>query len=67
MQRILVIGSPGAGKSTFARRLADTLDLPLMHLDQQYWLPGWVEPEPAAWDRRLDRFGAYVERRESGA
>ena len=32
-QRILVVGSPGAGKSTFARKLHDALDLPLVYLD----------------------------------
>ncbi|MEQ1543080.1 MAG: AAA family ATPase [Novosphingobium sp.] len=43
MQRILIIGSPGAGKSTLARSLAERTGLPLHHLDQIHWLPGWVE------------------------
>ncbi len=47
--RILVIGSPGAGKSTFARALAARTGLPLVHLDREYWQPGWVEPDKAAW------------------
>ena len=54
MRRILVIGSPGAGKSTFARKLAKRVDLPLIHLDAEYHLPGWVEPEDYVWDARLD-------------
>lgn len=33
-QKILVIGSPGAGKSTFARKLRDKTGLPLIYLDQ---------------------------------
>ena len=33
MKKIVVIGCPGAGKSTFARKLSDTLKLPLFHLD----------------------------------
>ncbi len=49
MQRITVVGSPGAGKSTFARTLAGKLDLPLIHLDAEYWRSGWVEPPPAEW------------------
>lgn len=43
MQRILVIGSPGAGKSTLAHALAARTGLPLFHLDKLFWLPGWVE------------------------
>ncbi|HJF20349.1 MAG TPA: adenylate kinase [Enterococcus columbae] len=34
MQKIVVIGCPGAGKSTFARKLRDKLQLPLYYLDQ---------------------------------
>ncbi|MEY4237687.1 MAG: hypothetical protein RL339_288 [Pseudomonadota bacterium] len=43
MQRVLVIGSPGAGKSTLAHQLAARCGLPLFHLDKLFWLPGWVE------------------------
>lgn len=42
MKRIAIIGSPGAGKSTFARALSDALDLPLYHLDRLMWKPGWI-------------------------
>ena len=38
--RILVIGSPGAGKSMLARRLAERFDLPLIHLDREYFSAG---------------------------
>lgn len=54
MKRVLVIGSPGAGKSTFARALAQHSGLPLIHLDAHYHLPGWTEPDPADWDAKLD-------------
>lgn len=53
MQRVLVIGSPGSGKSTLATELARRTGLPLIHLDQQYWRPGWVETPADEWDRRL--------------
>lgn len=33
MKRIVILGSPGAGKSTFARKLRELTDLPLYHLD----------------------------------
>lgn len=50
MRRVLVIGSPGAGKSTFARELARRTGLPLTHLDAEYWRPGWVRPRVAEWE-----------------
>lgn len=34
MKKIIVIGCPGAGKSTFARRLKEMTGLPLYYLDQ---------------------------------
>ncbi len=43
MQRVLVIGPCGAGKSTAAVELARRLDLPLHHLDRLHWCEGWVE------------------------
>lgn len=53
MRRVLVIGSPGAGKSTLAAELAVKTGLPLIHLDQQYWQSGWVEPPKDEWRRRV--------------
>lgn len=46
MERVLIIGSNGAGKSTFSFRLADKTGLPLIHIDQIYWRGAWeVTPE----------------------
>ncbi len=47
MQRIAILGCSGGGKSTLARALGEALDLPVVHLDQLYWLPGWVERDKA--------------------
>ena len=44
--KIAVIGYSGAGKSTLARALAEGLGLPLLHLDQVHFLPGWAERDP---------------------
>ena len=41
MERILIIGNAGAGKSTFARLLAEKLTLPLVHLDRLFWCGDW--------------------------
>lgn len=53
MRRILVVGSPGAGKSTFSKHLAARLGLPLTHLDDLYWNPGWQKVERGLWLSRL--------------
>ena len=39
MKKVIVIGCPGSGKSTFARALAEKTGLPLYHLDRLYWNP----------------------------
>src|SRR5215213_2131353 len=49
VQRVLVIGSGGSGKSTVAARLGELLNLEVNHLDKSYWSPGWVKPEPDEW------------------
>ena len=37
MKKVIIIGCPGSGKSTFARKLNDKTALPLYHLDNLYW------------------------------
>ena len=37
MKKVIVIGCPGSGKSTFARELHDKTGIPLYHLDMMYW------------------------------
>jgi adenylate kinase family enzyme len=54
MQRVIIIGSPGAGKSTLARALAQRTGLPPIHLDVHFWQPGWVMPPMEEWRARLD-------------
>lgn len=41
MKRILIIGSNGAGKSTFSYQLAERTGLPLVHIDKLYWRNNW--------------------------
>ena len=37
MNRLMVIGGPGSGKSTFSKALHEITDIPLYHLDMMYW------------------------------
>lgn len=55
MKRILIIGSAGAGKTTLARYLSRQLALPLIHLDQEFWRPGWVAPSVESWKQEVSR------------
>ncbi len=53
MQKVLVIGCPGAGKSTFARRLRDSTGLPLYYLDRLWHKPDRTNVTREAFDRGL--------------
>lgn len=41
MKRILIIGNAGSGKTTFAKALAQKINLPLIHLDKLFWCGEW--------------------------
>lgn len=53
MERVIVIGCPGSGKSTFARALQEKTGLPLYHLDLMYWKPDRTTVEKAVFRARL--------------
>lgn len=52
--KILVIGCPGSGKSTFARRLRDITGLPLYYLDMIWHKADKTTVSQAEFDSRLD-------------
>lgn len=54
MKKILVIGSSGAGKSTFSRRLHEATGLKLIHLDVLHWKPNWTEPDKEEWRKTVE-------------
>ena len=54
LQKILVIGCCGAGKSTFSKKLQSILNLELIHLDQYYHKPNWEEPKQEEWEKTVN-------------
>lgn len=54
MRRVLVLGCPGAGKSTLARSLGEALSLPVVHLDKLWWKSGWINRTEGEFDALLD-------------
>ena len=53
--KILILGSTGAGKTTFAIELGKLLNLEVIHLDSFYWNKNW-EPTPSnEWKIKLSK------------
>ncbi len=48
MKKVIIIGCPGAGKSTFARELQKATDLPLYYLDML-----WHKPDKTTYSREV--------------
>ena len=55
MKRVLVIGSPGAGKSTFARKLRDKTGLSLYYLDMLWHKPDRTTVSKEEFDSQLEK------------
>lgn len=53
MERILIIGGNGCGKTTLSNKLANKLSLPLIHLDALYWNDNWKPVSDEEFDRLL--------------
>ena len=47
--RIIIVGSPGSGKSYLSKRIAIATGYPLFHLDNEYWQPHWVGTPRDEW------------------
>ena len=54
MQKVIVIGCPGSGKSTFSRALHQKTGIPLFHLDMMYWNADRTIVEKPVFLDRLD-------------
>ena len=54
MKKIIVIGCPGSGKSTFSRELHDKTKIPLYHLDMLFWNADKTTVEKSVFLERLN-------------
>lgn len=61
MQKVIVIGCPGSGKSTFSRKLHDMMGIPLFHLDMLNWN---ADKTPVAKSIFYERLSHVMEHRE---
>ena len=53
MKRVIVLGSPGAGKSFFSRKLRDKTGIALFHLDSIWQLPDKTTISESEFDKKL--------------
>ena len=53
MQRVVILGCTGSGKTTFGKKLAGRLGCEAVDLDELHWLPNWQT-------RDVDEFRARV-------
>ena len=79
MQRVLVIGCGGAGKSTLSKQIGRCTGLPVIHLDAHYWNEGWRETPQESWQETIralvtgdawvmdGNYGSTMERRIAAA
>jgi len=58
MQRVMIIGQPGSGKSTFACRMGERTGLPVVHIDKIHYEDGWVERSQAEKTARCEEVHA---------
>lgn len=55
MKKIIVIGCPGSGKSTFSKALHKNSDIPLYHLDMIFWNRDKTNVEKSVFIERLSK------------
>jgi adenylate kinase family enzyme len=56
MERIMILGPSGTGKTTLARRLGKLCSIKELHLDQIYWLRDWQSMEKDVFDKTMKEY-----------
>jgi len=55
VDRVVILGTTGSGKTTFSRKLAVRLDAPPVELDALHWGPDWTPRELSEFRERVRR------------
>jgi adenylate kinase family enzyme len=53
MNKALILGCSGSGKSTFSKQLSKARELPLIHLDSLFWKSGWIASIDEEWNQTI--------------
>ena len=56
LDRIIVLGPSGTGKTTLARKLGEKLNIPYLHLDSVYWKKDWQNIDKQEFDLYMRRY-----------
>lgn len=60
-RKILVIGPNGSGKTTFAKKLSQKINIPYYELDNIYWKPNWGESSNDEFRTNVDNVTSNIE------
>ncbi len=61
MEKIVIIGASGAGKTTLAKRMYSILKIKVIHLDRVFWKRGWLA---LSRDERMDALQNLVSEKQ---
>jgi len=53
--KIIILGPPGAGKTTMGKKLSRELGISLISLDMYFWQPNYKEPDLKEWQELNER------------